>query len=230
MSIYVRLEEELKKILVGLNNGLYVWGNPGLGKSHTIQEILENNSSAGKFKIIKGDITPKGLFNTVCEHEDSILILDDNLDIKDRKIRKLLMPMLEKPKDKSSNAREISWITHREEKVVNFTGGIIIISNFPLPKDHHGQAIRSRVDVIHFELTKEQLAEKIQFIVKDGYMGLRYDQIKPYINFYYKCFRKSDKQFDLRQLLDKVMPHIVAYRRKIVKTNPVDFIKRMFDD
>ena len=173
-------------------------------------------------------MTAKGLFNTIYLNCDSLFVMDDNIDIKDKKIRKLLLPMLEKPKNKNSNVREIRWINNREEKVAKFRGGIIIINNYPLTNDRHGQAIASRVEVIHFQLTHKQIVEKVGSIIKNGYMGIPYATLVPHFNFYAKCHKGAGQPFDLRRFFDKIVPHIVAHKRNIVETSTSDFIKGMF--
>jgi len=60
---------------------LVVSGAAGVGKSYTVEEVLEEQAQAGhtRYTVIKGTITPIQLYRTLYEYQDpgSVVVLDD---------------------------------------------------------------------------------------------------------------------------------------------------------
>lgn len=65
----------------GTVTALVVSGAAGVGKSHTVEEVLEQQAQLGRtrYAVIKGTITPIQLYRTLYEFQDpgSVVVLDD---------------------------------------------------------------------------------------------------------------------------------------------------------
>lgn len=81
----VRRFGTLAKMSYGAARGnvtaLVVSGAAGVGKSYTVEEVLEEQAQAGhtRYTVIKGTITPIQLYRTLYEYQDpgSVVVLDD---------------------------------------------------------------------------------------------------------------------------------------------------------
>lgn len=116
---------------------LLICGQSGLGKSHTVLEILEkNNMVEGEdFIIIKGYATPKALYATLYENLDKLVIFDDcDSVLKDPISLNILKGALD-----SYAKRTISWLSKGFiddglPSSFDFEGRVIFISNMSLEK------------------------------------------------------------------------------------------------
>lgn len=81
----VRRFGTLAKMSLGAARGaitaLIVSGAPGVGKSYTVEEVLEEQAQLGRtrYTVIKGTLTPIQLYRTLYEYQDqgSVVVLDD---------------------------------------------------------------------------------------------------------------------------------------------------------
>lgn len=153
---------------------MIICGEGGLGKSYTVTKSLAecgytasflDDGKAGfkRYVLVKGFSTAKGLYRTLCENKDSIIVFDDcDAILKDDDAMNLLKGALD-----SDAKRVISWNSSREDDLPRsflFTGGVIFISNMSLAKI--GQALRSRSMCVDLAMTLGQKIERMAIIAE----------------------------------------------------------------
>jgi replication-associated recombination protein RarA len=162
------LEEQfsLFKQYIGLVNdgiikALYSFGEPGIGKTYTVEEVLPKSNP--KYKYFSGGV--KGSYELAKilyqNKDDKVIILDDFDSVfKTRtQIDILKVALQNKP------TRTITWIdgTKRTKgdklpESFEFTSSVIFISN----KSRLDPAIQSRCKIMEFNTTKVQILDYIK--------------------------------------------------------------------
>jgi hypothetical protein len=164
----------------GHQASVVVTGPGGLGKSHTVTEALEKCGmtdislldafSVGEvlkkgqtFKVIKGYSTPKGLYRTLFENQNSVIVFDDcDSVLKDPVSLNLLKAALD-----SYSRRIISWrADFRDDDLptsFEFKGRVVFISN--LASSALDQAVISRSMAVDLSMTTPQKIERMKFLL-----------------------------------------------------------------
>jgi len=160
-----------KMVANNVSPSLVITGQPGLGKTFNVTKTLtdmglkENEA----FVHVKGRCTAAGMFITLFENSDKLIIFDDCDSVfKDADGINLLKGALD-----SYDKRTITWMSAKGLKSndgdylprsFNFTGRIIFISNLPIAKVD--SAIRSRSFVLDISLTPDQLMKRMKDLLK----------------------------------------------------------------
>lgn len=170
----------------GIQASVIVCGPGGLGKSHTVTAALQDAGlndvtvldefevgavldSARSYRVIKGYSTPKGLYRTLYENQDGVVVFDDcDSVLKDPVSLNLLKAALD-----SYDRRIISWRADMRDDELpqsfEFRGRIIFISN--MPSEALDQAIISRSMSVDLSMTTQQKIERMQFLLdQPGFM------------------------------------------------------------
>lgn len=154
-----------------ISPSLVVTGQPGLGKTFNITKTLTDMGlkENEQFVHVKGRCTAAGMFITLFENSDKLIIFDDCDSVfKDADGVNLLKGALD-----SYDKRTITWMSAKGLKTndgdylprsFNFTGRIIFISNLPIAKVD--SAIRSRSFVLDITLTADQLMKRMKDLLK----------------------------------------------------------------
>ena len=164
----------------GHQASVVVTGPGGLGKSHTVTAALEKCGmtditmldafSVGEvlkkgqtFKVIKGYSTPKGLYRTLFENQNSVIVFDDcDSVLKDPVSLNLLKAALD-----SYSRRIISWrADFRDDDLptsFEFKGRVVFISN--LASSALDQAVISRSMAVDLSMTTKQKIERMKFLL-----------------------------------------------------------------
>jgi hypothetical protein len=185
------VRDMVQMLAKGDQASVVVTGPGGLGKSHTVSSAL---SEAGfidlstlddlpegakvpdnGFKVIKGYSTPKGLFRTLYENRNSVIVFDDcDSVLKDPVSLNLLKAALD-----SYSRRIISWRADiRDEDLPNvfeFKGRVVFISN--LPSSSMDQAIISRSLAVDLTMTSQQKVERMRHLVNQPDFMEDYDMV-----------------------------------------------------
>jgi len=194
-----------------------VCGPGGLGKSHTVTTALEKSglkdvslldeyevgasiNSKKAYRVIKGFSTPKGLYRTLYDNRDGIIVFDDcDSVLKDPVSLNLLKGALD-----SYSRRVISWRSEiRDEELpqcFEFKGRVIFISN--LSSDKLDQAIISRSMAVDLSMTKDQKIERMQYLLdQPGFMPDYSKSYKQDALDLINSVRDSVKELSLRTLI-----------------------------
>jgi hypothetical protein len=164
---------------------LLVTGEGGLGKTFTVNkslkmaglqnsadlvgfgsdDVLLPSQSQKVYTIVKGYSTAKGLYRTLYENRNRIVVFDDvDSILRDPVALNLLKGALD-----SYDRRFISWNAESFgdddlPRSFEFKGGVIFISNLPIFKID--QAIRSRAICVDLSMTTEQKIERMGHILE----------------------------------------------------------------
>lgn len=194
-----------------------VSGPGGLGKSHTVVSALEAAgladvtvldefqvgsvlNTAKSYRVIKGYSTPKGLYRTLYENKDGVVVFDDcDSVLKDPVSLNLLKAALD-----SYDRRIISWRADmRDEELpqsFEFKGRVIFISN--LPSEALDQAIISRSMAVDLSMTAEQKIQRMQYLLdQPDFMPEYAKSLKQDALDLINSLRDSVKELSLRTLI-----------------------------
>lgn len=172
-----------------------VIGNAGLGKSYTVLRQLAANglenvtmkavseeteefdsvmtqligeNSKNEFVIIKGYSTPKGLFRTLYENRNRLVVFDDcDSILQNDTSSNILKACLD-----STDRRIVTWNSEGFggesdlPKSFEFKGGVIFISNLPMSKIP--QAIISRSAPADVTMSRSDIIERMKQIISEG--------------------------------------------------------------
>ena len=211
------VEKLIKMVGTGVQPSAVITGQGGLGKTYTVIKTLKNLGledstsldeyeegdvidRSNNYTIVKGYSTPKGLYRTLYENNDSVIIFDDcDSVLKDPIALNLLKGALD-----SYDRRYISWNADlRDEDLprkFEFTGRVIFISN--LDQSKIDQAIRSRSMMIDLSMTDDQKIERMETIVSsDEFMPEYETSAKKAAIAFLKKKKNSVKELSLRSLI-----------------------------
>lgn len=171
-DMFDNLEKLTKMVGRGIQPSLVVTGGAGLGKTFLVKKTLADMGleEAKQFVHFKGRATAAGLFVTLYENCDKIIVLDDCDSVfKDADAVNLLKAALD-----SYDTRKISYISTKPLKDTygdpvprhfEFTGKIIFISN--LSQATLDDAVKSRSFVSDITMTQDQMFLRIEQLMDD---------------------------------------------------------------
>jgi len=188
------LQEMTRATISGDVRAMIVVGPPGVGKSYGVEYELEKSGLFEritgrkiKYEIVKGAMTPIGLYCTLYRHSDpnNVLVFDDCDSVfQDELALNILKAALDSGKKRRIHWNSDSAMLRREgvPDVFDFKGGCIFITNLKFDnlqskkmKDHL-EALQSRC---HFlDLTLNTMRDKflrIRQIFRQGQLFVDYD-------------------------------------------------------
>jgi hypothetical protein len=167
-----------------------ICGPGGLGKSHTVMTALKNKgfaditladdfaegdriNSRKSYTVVKGYSTAKGLYRTLFENQDGVIVFDDcDSVLKDPVSVSLLKSALD-----SYSRRIITWrADFKDEELPNsflFKGRVVFISN--MSSQAMDQAIITRSLCVDLSMTTEQKVERMQHLIGNEDFMPEYD-------------------------------------------------------
>ena len=165
--MFNNLERLTKMVGRGIQPSLVITGMAGVGKTHLVKETLKQMGlrESYEFEHFKGKATAAGLFITLYQNSDKIVVLDDCDSVfKDDDAVNILKAALD-----SYDTRKISYISTKPLKDefgepipshFEFTGKIIFISNIHQSK--LDEAIRSRSFVADISMNTGQMFQRME--------------------------------------------------------------------
>lgn len=201
----------------GAQASVVVTGPGGLGKSFTVTKALADCGmtdvslledfavgtvlkTAKTFRVIKGYSTPKGLYRTLYENKDGVIVFDDcDSVLKDPVSLNLLKGALD-----SYSRRIISWRADiRDEDLptsFEFKGRVVFISN--LSSSNIDQAIITRSMAVDLSMTNKQKIERMKHLLASGEFMPEFDKtIKTDAMSLIERLQDSVKELSLRTLI-----------------------------
>ena len=171
-KMFKNLERLTKMVGRGIQPSLVITGGAGLGKTYLVKKTLTDMGleEAKQFVHFKGRATAAGLFVTIYENADKIIVLDDCDSVfKDVDAVNLLKAALD-----SYDTRKLSYISTKPLKDTygdpvprhfEFTGKVIFISNISQSK--LDEAIKSRSFVADISMNTKQMFKRIEDLQDD---------------------------------------------------------------
>jgi hypothetical protein len=169
--MFGNLERLTKMVGRGIQPSLVITGMAGVGKTHLVKETLKGLglSESKDFVHFKGRATAAGLFITLYQNSDKIIVLDDCDSVfKDDDAVNILKAALD-----SYDTRKISYISSKPLKDeygdpipphFEFTGRIIFISN--IHQSRLDEAIRSRSFVSDITMNTTQMFTRMEQLME----------------------------------------------------------------
>ena len=155
-----------------ISPSMVVTGDPGLGKTYNVIRTLKAQglTEGTDFVHVKGRATAAGMFITLFENADKMIIFDDCDSVfRDQDAVNILKGALD-----SYDRRVISWMAAKPLKdsdgealprSFEFRGQIIFISNVSIA--NVDSAIRSRSFVIDIALTAKQMIQRMRDLLPE---------------------------------------------------------------
>lgn len=158
------IESAVQSLCSGFTPALFIWGPPGLGKSHILTSVL-SGLCGSDWKHHTAYSTPKGLMLAIAEAPACIHLFEDcEKMLKTDLSASLLRAACGSP---NGGPRWVTYETAHETLRVNFTGGVIIASNENLSrKNGPMQGVASRFRPMKWELTMEERVAVIATICR----------------------------------------------------------------
>lgn len=198
-----------------------VTGAPGVGKSYTVEKILDHAQTTQniKYDVIRGAISAVNLYKIAYQnrHAGSVVVLDDADSIfTDEEALNVLKVLCD-----SSETRRVSWMKESHAlmaddvpQTFDFNGAMIFISNLDWQKfvddgknkyAQHFEALMSRSLYLNLRLhSRNELAVWIEHVATSGNIfvreGLTPTQGKAVLQFL-KTHRETLRELSLRTLL-----------------------------
>ncbi|WP_442508324.1 hypothetical protein SH528x_007293 [Novipirellula sp. SH528] len=199
------VKDRVRGVIKGTCNGLYLHGSPGTSKTHTVCSTLDE--LAVKYTYSSGHLTPIGLFQLLADNHDRVIVLDDVSSVFNQPIAlQLLLAALGNRHD-SSGVRRVRHTTAKSDSVVEFSGGIICISNLAL-KSHGNEVIKAlgdRVYIINYEPTEDQIIAMIEHIASEGIDGVAPSDARNVATFLIKECNRRNTRPTVRMFVDKAI-------------------------
>jgi len=206
------LRDRVRDVVARRTTSFYLFGPRGTSKTHIVRTTLD--SIGEPYEYHAGHLTPMGFFDLLGEYSDDVLVLDDVLSLfRDRIGQQLLLAALG-TQYSGDWTRVVKYRRRNREEVVNFSGGLIAISNIQLHDDDVMGAIKSRTKPLEWAPTDLQLAAMMRDAVKAGWardgVTLTADECIEVVEFLIEQCRHYNVRLDLRLLFNGALPDFVA--------------------
>jgi len=196
------IRDRVSGVCDGFSNGFFLHGPPGISKTHTVRKFLNDKSIPHEY--VKGHLSGSALFDVIEENPDGVIVLDDVSAIfGEPKAVQILLAALGSPSD-GSRVRKVPYRTARGKLVVDFTGGIIGISNVPLEeyRDRNVAALADRMFVQKFDPSPEQVEAVVFKIAMEGPAGVPAEEAVMVAEFLVRECRRRGTRLTIRVFVD----------------------------
>lgn len=145
--------------------GFYLYGRAGTAKTYTVRTTLDEIGCDYEYQL--GHLTPIGLFDLLEANSTKIIVLDDVATIFGQPAAlNILLAALGKQPD---GRRIVKYKRQGRTVSVEFTGGIIAISNLELHGNAVMDALKSRLQPLNYNPTDDQIGALMHSIASKGY-------------------------------------------------------------
>ena len=194
-----RIRDRVKSVAFEYHTACYLVGRPGTSKTHTVMDELKRLEQDGKPHAYRNArMTPMGLFDFIAEHPEHVIVLDDigTLFKNDQAMQILMAATGGDP----GKPRKVTYKSKDKQEDVDFSGGIIAISNVALRHDPLARAFGSRVVVLEHEPTDKEIAAFMLHLAARGYEDMSPEECLEVAEFVIAESRDYGQRLDLRHL------------------------------
>lgn len=214
------IRDRVTSVVCKYASGVYFVGRPGTSKTHTVRDQLGLHDVPWLYQNAR--MTPMGLFETIAEHPDHIIVLDDIVSLfNNDQTMQILMAALD---GEPTKPRSVKYRTKDTKQTVLFTGAVIAISNIPLRSDPLARALGSRIAILEHEPSDAEIAAFIRKLAKDGFAGLSPDDCIDVAEFIVAETRECDLRLDLRHF-SKALQDLRQYQNGHSRTPWQDLVR-----
>jgi alkylated DNA repair dioxygenase AlkB len=208
------VRDMIRSVGRGYATGFYLYGPAGTAKTHTVRGVLESELKV-PYVYRRGHLTPIGLFELLNENREGIIVLDDVGSLFAQAVAvQILLAALEQPK--TGRERRITYKRMGSEESFGFRGGLIGISNLELHDAGLLQALKSRVNTLHYDPPSDQMAALMLTIAAGGWPSggkavtpAEASQVARHVIA--ETLRRQVRM-DLRVFVDKALPLFVQFK------------------
>ena len=155
-------------VVQGFHTGLFLWGEPGTGKSRTVITALEKLEA--DYVLHNSRLTARGLIDALKKKRDHVHLIEDaETMFDDKKTAGVLRSALSSQSDARPCERTITWSAYNATIRFTFRGGIIITSNVNLADHPEIQATKTRLCIMNLDPSKMELWALQKKICQDGF-------------------------------------------------------------
>lgn len=226
---YLRNQQMVMDRVTGIvnrrHNGLYVWGETGVGKTFSIERTLEEAHARGirSYRKLEGKCTPVGLFELARDFPDHILFIDDDpMLVQDRLSQQILLHLCGDGRidpESERNVRNITNIKSKGRERCQFTGSVVITNNVRLANMPVLRALQGRIRTYHFRPTSSELVAMLRHIAEaEESPEVDRDERREICEFVIAECEHSQQQLDLR-LLKHAISDYTQWKRGEVKVH-----------
>lgn len=157
------MDELIQMVIAGVAPSCIITGPGGIGKTYSVVEALKSQHyKDDEYKTVKGFTTPMGLYYTLFDNKNGIIVFDDcDSAFKDQTALNILKGALD-----SCERRIISWNSSRLPPDLpasfEFRGRILFVSNLPIRA--FDQTLISRSMIIDLQMSREEILSRIDAI------------------------------------------------------------------
>jgi hypothetical protein len=154
----------------GHDTGLFVYGDGAIGKSFLTQRALEELKTP--YVHHNSRLTGRGLAGQLAKASSIIHWIEDAEPLlSDRDAVGILRSACWSQSDDRPMQRPVKWTTHTSELSFVFTGGLLMLSNRPLPdKNPEIRALKSRIRVLHLTVSHAETVALMKTLCGDVYI------------------------------------------------------------
>jgi hypothetical protein len=188
----------------GHSNGVYVWGEGGIGNSYRVINQLEYLKV--KYVLHNSRLSAASFFQALKKNKDAVHVVEDVENIfKDRGNMNLVRSALWGQRDSSGKQnRMVVWGTAPVEQRIQFDGQIVFTGNRPLDDIPELRAVATRIPIIHLQATRPEILALMKRICIGGYRTdkgtLTKRQCGEVLEYFLKIF-PDDRVFSIRVLI-----------------------------
>ena len=157
----------IQQVITGVKVAACFFGPGGHGKSWAVKQELD--TLTGKSWVHHtGTCTPRAFYDSLAQHHSSLHVYEDMEPIlKIPQYADILRPLL----DDGTDQRVGHWDIKGEEASFTFKGGVVLICNEDLSKSKSpiGEAVKSRIKPVRWELNHEELMAVMKKMADNGY-------------------------------------------------------------
>jgi hypothetical protein len=216
----------VRGVALGYYTCLYLMGRAGTGKTHTVMRTVE--ASGRDYQYFKGHLAPVGVFEFLEKYPDSVLILDDVASTlrSEVALQILLAATGRHPGD--AGPRTVRYGRKGADRVVHFSGRIILISNLQLSDAPLQQAFKSRCQHLQYDPSEDEIAALMGRVARQGWQQekltmtpIECGEVTEHV---IAGSRRLGLPLDMRVLVDKSYPAFCQYRAGDAETHWRDLV------
>lgn len=226
------VRDRVRGVARGHHAGFYLFGRPGVSKTYTVRTTLDGLGVPYAYHT--GHLTSVGLFDLLEENPDGVLVLDDVGQLFDQKVGlQILLAALGRQPD-GGGERVVRYRRQGKDATVRFSGGIVMVSNLELHDSPVLEALKSRVHVLRYDPTDEQVAALMRRIASKGWPAaaprVPAGECLEVAEFLIAESGRLGVRLDLRMLLDKSLPDYVQWKEDNAETHWRDLVATTLEE